>query len=202
MTRPRDARSSGTIDVVKLGGSLLSTPRLGDLLDLLASTRAPLVLVPGGGPFADAVRDIQPQIGLSDVAAHQMAILAMEQTALALADIEPRLALCADRAAIAEAHAEGRAALWRPALIALSASDLPTSWDVTSDSLAAWLAITLGAAQLTLIKSAPVIPARQHWVAEGLVDQYFPLISQRFMGNVRALSVDDVLGKGLGAIAA
>jgi len=197
-----DARSSPSVEVVKLGGSLLSSPRLADLLDVLARIGDPLVVVPGGGPFADTVRDIQPQIGLSDAAAHHMAILGMEQTAIALADIEPRLALCADPAAIAEAHAQGRAALWQPVLMALTDPDLPNSWDVTSDSLAVWLAIALGAARLTLIKAVPAIPAPEHWVADGLVDRYFPLISQRFTGTVRALTLDDALGNGLKAIAA
>lgn len=202
MTRSPDAKSPYPVEVVKLGGSLLSSPRLDDLLAMLARNGAPLVLVPGGGPFADTVRDIQPQIALSDGAAHHMAILAMEQTAVALADIEPRLALCADPAAIAHAHAQGRAALWQPALMALKAPDLPPSWDVTSDSLAAWLAIVLGAAQLTLVKSVGVIPAAERWVAEGLVDPYFPLISQRFTGAIRAVGLDDALGNGWKAIAA
>ena len=197
-----DARSCLPAEVVKLGGSLLSSRCLPDLLDVLARAGAPFVVVPGGGPFADTVRDIQPQIGLSDAAAHRMAILAMEQTALALADIEPRLVPCADADAIMRAHRQGRAALWQPALMTLEAPDLPTSWDVTSDSLAVWLAIALGAAQLTLIKSTPTIPAPDRWVADGLVDPYFPLISQRFTGSVRALTLDDALGSGLKAIAA
>lgn len=202
MTRMPDAKSCPPIEVVKLGGSLISSPRLAVLLAKLARAEAPLVVVPGGGPFADTVRDIQPQIALSDVAAHRMAILAMEQTAVALADIEPEFVLCADPAAIAAAIAQGRAALWQPALMALADPDLPTSWDVTSDSLAVWLAIRLGAGRLTLIKSVPVIPARERWVADGLVDPYFPLISQRFTGTIRALGLNEVLDHGLKAIAA
>lgn len=202
MDHSSDSRSCPPAEVVKLGGSLLSSPLLANLLDVLARAGAPLVVVPGGGPFADAVRDIQPQIGLSDVATHHMAILGMEQTALALADIEPRLALCADAAAIARAHGQGRAALWQPALMARAAPDLPTSWEVTSDSLAVWLAIALRAAQLTLIKSTPIIPKRERWVAEGLVDAYFPLISQHFTGTIRALCLEDALGNGWKAIAA
>lgn len=202
MDHSSDSRSPHPAEVVKLGGSLLLSPRLRALLGILADTGAPLVVVPGGGPFADTVRDIQPQIGLSDVAAHHMAILGMEQTALALAEIEPRLALCAHAAAIHHAHAQGRAALWQPALMSSKAPDLPASWDVTSDSLAAWLAIAIGAGRLTLIKSVPIGSPPEHWATEGLVDAYFPLISQRFTGSIRALSLDDALGSGLKAMAA
>lgn len=184
------------VEVVKLGGSLLASPRLAALLGRLGEAGAPLVIVPGGGPFADAVRAAQPVLGFSGEAAHRMAILAMEQTALALADIEPRLALCADEAAIAAAHAQGRAALWLPARMALAA-EVPASWDVTSDSLAAWLAIRLAARRLTLVKAAAVAAPDgppQLWAQSGLVDAHFPFICQRFTGAVRAVSLDAALG--------
>jgi dihydroneopterin aldolase len=46
--------------VVKLGGSLDAAGRLGDWARALAATppslRQPLLVVPGGGPFAHAVR--------------------------------------------------------------------------------------------------------------------------------------------------
>lgn len=182
-------------EVVKLGGSLLASSRLAQLLGRLAQTGAPLVLVPGGGAFADAVRTEQPRLRLSDEAAHRMAILAMEQTAHALADIEPRFALCPDEAAIDGAHADGRAALWLPARLALDA-ELPAGWDVTSDSLAAWLAIRLSAARLTLVKSAPAAAPDgppQLWAQAGLVDGHFPIICRRFGGAVRVVTLDEAL---------
>lgn len=181
--------------VVKLGGSLLSSPRLPALLARLAEAGAPLVVVPGGGPFADAVRGAQERLAFSDDAAHRMAILAMEQTALLLADIEPRLAPAADEAGIARAHRDGRAALWLPAVLGGEA-DVPARWDVTSDSLAVWLAIRLNAARLTLVKSAAVEPPDgppQLWAANGLVDAYFPIICRRFAGTVRAVALDGAL---------
>lgn len=182
-------------EIVKLGGSLLGAPRLRELLALLAEAGAPLVIVAGGGTLADGVRALQPQLGFSDEAAHRMAILAMQQTALALSDIEPRLTACADADAIARAHEAGRAALWLPAAMALEA-DVPASWDVTSDSLAAWLALRLGAGQLTLVKAAPVADRDgplARWATLGLVDPHFPLITRRFTGIIRALSFDDAL---------
>ena len=38
----------------------------------------PLVVVPGGGPFADAVRVFDAELGLSSDRAHWMSILAMD----------------------------------------------------------------------------------------------------------------------------
>lgn len=173
-------------EIIKLGGSLIGHPRLRALLAALARRGAPLLLVAGGGPLADGVRALQPRLSLSDAACHRMAILAMEQTAHAFADLSrdslsPGLALADAPAAIQEAQAQGRAALWLPARMALAASDLPESWDLTSDSLAAWLAEKTGALRLTLVKSTTAAPGSgpADWAAAGLVDPLFPAFAAR-----------------------
>ncbi|WP_038361566.1 aspartate kinase [Bosea sp. 117] len=190
-------RRQSPADVVKLGGSLVGDARLPALLAEFARIGAPLVVVGGGGPLADAVRTLQPRLGFGDAAAHHMAILAMEQTALALADLAPGLVPCADAGAIAQAHRAGRAALWRPAAMA-RAAQVPASWEVTSDSLALWLAKEIGAARLTLVKAAPVEdphgPAAG-WAAKGLVDPYFPQIAAGFSGAIEARSIKDALNR-------
>src|SRR4051812_7801139 len=71
--------------VLKLGGSLASSGGLTACLAALGRLRGEIVVVPGGGVFADAVRAAQPRFGFSDRAAHRMAILAMEQYAVMLA---------------------------------------------------------------------------------------------------------------------
>ena len=72
--------------VVKIGGSLWRSPLLARWIAALRAFPGPLTIVPGGGPFADAVRAAQPTMGFSDRAAHKMAVLAMEQYGLALVD--------------------------------------------------------------------------------------------------------------------
>ncbi|MBS9478870.1 amino acid kinase family protein [Ancylobacter radicis] len=192
--RPSDAAHPAPL-VVKLGGSLLGAPLLPALLHALAHAGAPLVLVAGGGPLADGVRDLQPRLGLSDAACHRMAILAMEQTALALADISG-IPTAADPASIARHHGAGRAALWLPAAMTLEAPDLPESWDLTSDSLAAWLSAQLstrlGAGRLVLVKSAPAAPGSrpQDWADAGLVDPLFPRYAAAFGGAVEIVTLD------------
>ncbi|NIR60629.1 MAG: hypothetical protein GWO02_14520, partial [Gammaproteobacteria bacterium] len=74
--------------VVKVGGSLARCASLGRWIDVLATEGAGrVVLVPGGGVFADAVREAQARWGFNDVTAHRMAVLAMEQTGLMLAGL-------------------------------------------------------------------------------------------------------------------
>ncbi len=143
--------------VVKIGGSLWRSPLLARWIAALRVFPGPLTIVPGGGPFADAVRAAQPTMGFSDRAAHKMAVLAMEQYGLALVDKFAGLESAATPEGAGAVHASGSIAVWRPSAMA---SDLrvAASWDVTSDSLSAIHAHDSGAARLLLIKSVDVHP--------------------------------------------
>lgn len=168
-------RARGPI-VVKLGGSHAFAPHLTAWVEALAGCGGRIVIVPGGGPFADGVRAAQPRMGFDDRAAHHMALLAMEQYGLALASLDPRLVPAASVSAISAALEGGRVPVWLPARMAMAAEDIPASWDVTSDSLAAWLAGRLCAPQLILVKQvvlgADVMSARE-LAAKGIVDDAF-----------------------------
>ena len=73
--------------VLKLGGSLLESSRdLVRALAVLAGECYSFLVVPGGGPLADLVRELDVRHTISQEAAHWMAILAMEQYAYFLAD--------------------------------------------------------------------------------------------------------------------
>ncbi|MDI4655408.1 aspartate kinase [Xanthobacter autotrophicus] len=184
--------------IVKIGGSLTRGAAPRRLLARLAAGQG-LVVVPGGGALADQVRAVQPQLGLSDAAAHRMALLAMEQMAHAMLDLEPRLQPARTPAELAAAAMRG-AALWFPAAMTLGHADIPESWDITSDSLALWLAAEMGAERLVLVKApgAPVLApsgARAAdmaaWTATGLVDAAFATMAVRFTGDILAVPADD-----------
>ncbi|HET7524887.1 MAG TPA: aspartate kinase [Burkholderiaceae bacterium] len=145
--------------IVKLGGSLTRDRSLLDWLRMLAEFGGGRVaLVAGGGGFADAVRRAQRAWQLDDLAAHNMATLAMVQTALMLHSIEPRLVPATEDAEIRRALHLGSPALWLPYTVLRDAPDLLTSWDVTSDSLSLWLARRLNAERLVIVKSCAVNP--------------------------------------------
>ncbi|MGH8509468.1 MAG: hypothetical protein ACREVH_12240 [Gammaproteobacteria bacterium] len=169
--------------VVKLGGSLVYARELPWWLSALAEGgggRA--IIVPGGGPFADQVRHTQSEWKFSDEAAHAMAVLAMEQFGLMMIGIEPRLVPARDWAQIENTLASGRVAVWLPCDMARGHDGIPRCWDVTSDSLAAWLARTLAARHLLLVKSAPA-PLGDRGVSElarqGIVDVALPRFLKR-----------------------
>ena len=161
--------------VVKLGGSLAGTALLDAWLAALAGSGQPCVIVPGGGLFANAVRAAQGPMGFDDATAHRMALLAMAQFGLALAS---RCAQCrqAETASeIAAALDADKMPVWLPLAMAGTARDIPESWAVTSDSLAAWLAGRLGARRLLLVKQVDSAAAgATALAAAGLVDPAFP----------------------------
>jgi aspartokinase-like uncharacterized kinase len=164
--------------VVKLGGSLMGTPALIGWLDALTQFGdGKVVIVPGGGVFADAVRDAQVKTGIDDATAHQMAVLAMDQYATLMTGLNADLVMASSELEIAECGWQHRAVVWKPSLMVLADRDLPMNWDLTSDSLAAWLAAKLNAAHLLVVKSMDVMGAEtldvKDLMFEGTVDPYF-----------------------------
>ena len=163
--------------IVKLGGSFAFSEELKPWLDPMAACAGRVVLVPGGGPFADAVRSAQEKIDFEDWAAHHMALLAMEQYGCALVSLCAGLRLAATPIAIRRALRAGEVPVWSPLRMVLAANDVPESWDVTADSLAAWLAGVLGAKRVLLVKR--IVPrggalSAHRLVAKGIVDPLFP----------------------------
>jgi aspartokinase-like uncharacterized kinase len=162
--------------IVKLGGSHATGPHLKDWLTAIAAEAGSIAIVPGGGPFADAVRTAQVSMGFDDPAAHTMAMMAMAQFGCALQSLNPALRPAASRSAILRALKDGKVPVWSPEPMARAAG-LPETWELTSDSLAAWLTRALGAGCLLLVKhgrfETETIEAHD-LVARGVVDPLFP----------------------------
>jgi 5-(aminomethyl)-3-furanmethanol phosphate kinase len=184
------------LTVVKVGGGLgrsAGDDALRALCRVLGELgeRHALLVVPGGGGFADAVREADRTFGLRAATSHRMAILGMEQFGWLLSDLIPGAERCADLAR-AGGLADGRTTVLLPARLPLDA--LPASWQVTSDSIAAWVAGQLGADRLVLVKEVDGLfaawpprgqPLARLTVAElaalrpGGVDAYLPTALER-----------------------
>jgi aspartokinase-like uncharacterized kinase len=146
--------------VVKLGGSLHGDALLPDWLSLLTELGSGrVVIVCGGGRFADEVRRTQMHWHIADLAAHNMAVLAMAQGAHLLHALNSQLELVDREADIATVLRCGQAAVWAPYELLRDADDEQTNWDVTSDSIALGLAKRLDAERLLVVKSCPISPA-------------------------------------------
>ncbi len=167
--------------VIKLGGSLLGSPELRAWLALVAKHGdGQVVVVPGGGLFANSVREAQQISNMSDALAHQLAVLAMDQYGLVLAGLEPALVTASSELEISERGWQHLGIVWLPSKMVLADERIPKNWQVTSDSLAAWLANKLGATHLVMVKSASLLQyqtqaptALQHLVNDEVLDAQF-----------------------------
>ena len=187
--------------VIKIGGSLAETRRLRAVINLLERASVPIVVVPGGGPFADAVRSHQQALGYSDPAAHRMAMLAMAQMAEVLQEMSPRLKCAETLPDIRLSLAEGKYPVWLPLQLAGSDPLLPQDWTVTSDALAARLAELL-VTRLILLKSVAVDQdsGARELANAGTVDQHFPIVIERarIPWRIYGPAEDDDLAADLG----
>jgi 5-(aminomethyl)-3-furanmethanol phosphate kinase len=154
-------RQTTELTVIKIGGGLTGVPGALDRVCTAVTAAAcdhRILVVPGGGPFADAVRRFDRSFGLSADAAHWMAILAMDQYAQVLVQRMPGASLIEEPGALIERLKPGCVTVLAPARWMRSADALPHSWEVSSDSIAAFVAGALDAARLILIKPSASLP--------------------------------------------
>lgn len=167
--------------VIKLGGSLASSPHLDTLLECISSAHLPMVIVPGGGPFADAVRDIQSLLGFDDAVAHDLALLSMAQYGRVLA-ARGGFRCASGSAAVSEACLRNSVPIvWLPDP-SVDALDVERSWNVSSDSLAVWLANCIGSRRVILVKAChePVACGWHELANQGIVDAELPRIAATY----------------------
>jgi aspartokinase-like uncharacterized kinase len=140
--------------VIKIGGSLAEDPeRLRALCAKLSefAKKYAVVVVPGGGRFADVVRDFDKRFTLSGEIAHRMAVLGMDQFGLLLSQIIPNSCatyLLSDARQLSEI---GVVPVFLPSRLMFREDPLENSWDVTSDSISAYVASRLHAAKVLLV---------------------------------------------------
>jgi len=172
--------------VVKVGGSLLDYELLPNELhrsldaDRQKHDARHYVLVAGGGKWADTIRQVDREAPIGDETAHWLCVQAMSTTAKLLAGQVTDARLITDLGNLCER-------LTRPGQTVFDCQSflredeprapgirLPESWDVTSDSIAARLAIVLGAEELVLLKStAPPANSWRDLAAADYVDRFF-----------------------------
>jgi 5-(aminomethyl)-3-furanmethanol phosphate kinase len=149
--------------VVKIGGGLLRDQGLEGLRRACAeviemAARRPVLVVPGGGPFADAVRAVDERVGLDDATAHALALRAMDQLGVLLRPLLPAAQPLADLVA------PQALALLEVAPAFMGRPGVPESWTVTSDSLAVLAARAIGADEAVLLK--PIDGVLAQWPSD------------------------------------
>ncbi|HWP48890.1 MAG TPA: hypothetical protein VNM22_17175 [Candidatus Limnocylindrales bacterium] len=154
-----------TIDtVIKIGGSLSAGGNLHPLMQTVATLAHDhnLLVVPGGGGFADTIRYYYRKYRLSEITSHHMAILAMDQFGLLLHDITPHSQAVRTISEARQALAHKQLPILLPSTLLFNLDPLPHSWSVTSDSLAAYITRIIKARRLILIKDVDGILSLDH----------------------------------------
>ncbi|QDT30801.1 amino acid kinase family protein [Thalassoglobus polymorphus] len=168
--------------IIKLGGSLFDLPDLGTRLeDFLERHRFPNpILIPGGGPFADAVRELDQLHHLGDTASHEIGTHTLSLSARFVASLSNRFVLTTSPDEFDRCWTQQTIPIFDAAAMTMKHSPLPSSWDVTSDSIAAWTCSLHSESQLVLVKSAdlPTSLSYQGATQAGLVDAHFPNIAE------------------------
>jgi 5-(aminomethyl)-3-furanmethanol phosphate kinase len=141
--------------VIKVGGSLAENPKtlkaLGEELCSIAKTSS-IVVVPGGGKFADAVRKLDSKYSLPAPLSHKLAISAMDQYGMFLSNDFPDCCCCCDSLKAAQKLAEeGAVPIFLPLKLLSQEDPFKPSWDVTSDSIAAYVAVKVNAAKAVFV---------------------------------------------------
>ncbi len=144
--------------VVKLGGSLLEAPDLVERVSDLAKLAPGALWVVGGGAVADVVRDWDARYALGDERAHRLALAAMNFNARLLEELCPGFQRVCDAAEASGVLGAGNmpvvnALEWTRRREADGAAPLPRTWELTSDSVAGWIARDVGAIRLWMVKS-------------------------------------------------
>ena len=145
-----------TKTVLKLGGSLMQSKELIFFLKNIFSqtNNSTCIVVPGGGKFAEGIREMQKEFKFSDEVAHKMALLSMKQYAFFLKGLHNNIKIIKDVKKIEE---NNNSYLWSPDYLLENDELIPQNWYFTSDSIALWLAIHIEADKLIMIKSKKII---------------------------------------------
>jgi 5-(aminomethyl)-3-furanmethanol phosphate kinase len=167
--------------VVKIGGSLNGDPLLPRWLELMAQLGGGRVtLVCGGGGFADEVRRVQSHWRFDDLAAHNMAVLAMAQSAYLAHGLNPLLHLARTQPELHRVLHSGHTALWLPLEWLRDKAGPYTNWDNSGDSIALDLARKLNAERMVVVKSCAIDPAATlgQLGEAGVLDRHFVTLAR------------------------
>lgn len=174
--------------VLKVGGSLSRGDGLAAICSEIGSLgrKYPLLVVPGGGCFADQVREADRRYRLSDTAAHRMALLAMDQYGYLLNRLIDGSRVSVEFASAGNAAESGGVTILLPSSPVIQADPLPHSWQVTSDTISAWVCRCAGSRRLVLLKDVDGLLGPDGLIDEmtvkqlaghsGGVDEFFPTI--------------------------
>jgi len=184
------------LSIIKLGGSLIGSDELQHWLSAIErrANNENIIVVPGGGQYANLIRHEQRRLNYSELTAHRQAILSMCQTAFLFQEYFPRLKAIYDSCDAHQFYDKGLPLIWVPFELLEKGNLIAANWDITSDSLSLYLASKLSADYLYLIKSI-VINQQEHYLSnyikKGVIDKGFQSLIKYNESNIYIYSSSD-----------
>lgn len=177
--------------VIKIGGSLYDSEHLVKWLSNISiCSQKQIVIVPGGGPFADQVRYADEKFNLKELHSHHMAVMAMQQYGTLLASLCPELELANSIEKIHRAWDKDKSVIWEPYELIRDECKLDKTWEITSDSLALWLADYLQIKNILYVKSSKIVENNASiasLVDNECIDANVKCLSEKYSLNIHFL---------------
>ncbi|MHA2141690.1 MAG: amino acid kinase family protein [Candidatus Thorarchaeota archaeon] len=192
--------------VIKIGGSMMNHPyMLRQILKRISviAEQSSVLVVPGGGFFANQIRDLHTRSYLSNSGAHWLAIKCMDLYGSIMSDIQPSLSIYSGADAF-DKWAGGESFIIQSYELLKSYDRLPHSWDVTGDSIALWMGMQGNADAVIILKSVnpftrwlKVIQSEteavkpesfQHLISREIIDRYMAQLYSKFEGELYVLN--------------
>ncbi len=168
--------------VVKLDGALAHDAALREWVDVLSTVGGGrVIIVPGRWRAADFIRIMESKWNLSRLVTHNMLVLTRAQFGLLINSMSAQIRPVVDEGHVRETLQRGGVALWMPLSLMREVPDELTESDMSTDSIAAWLAAHLNAERLVLVKTRPFFPngtIAQH-IRDGALDAGFKKYADR-----------------------
>lgn len=178
------------IRVIRVGGSLLTWSEAVPAFKRWLGQQSPAVnvLIAGGGPWVELLRQSAQRFEMKEPDAHVVCLRALSVTA----ELIGRLFDCEVYSELTDlsaklpsfplpSHVAFDVYEHLETIDAMRSDALPKTWDITSDSIAARVARDLEASELVLLKSAdcPVEADKHQELGElGFVDPYFSIAAK------------------------
>lgn len=140
---------------VKVGGSLLARgvagfSALARALDEVARTRR-VVAFPGGGPIDGYIEELDRELAFAPVVHHHLCARAQDQTGLILASLGPNAGVFTVPLEARPLLDAGRLAVMLPMRLIVDLDVFEQSWEITSDTMAAWFAALFEAERFAIL---------------------------------------------------
>ena len=130
------------MELIKIGGSVAG--ELPHLISELRSLDRNILIIPGGWIFADLVKDVDKKYKLDEKISHWMAIACMDVYGYFISNFGVEILFAKDFVDLRNMGGVKVVLLYPLLKQSKEFVEIPSSWDVTSDSISVWIASKLG----------------------------------------------------------